>query len=58
MSVAIQQADGDYAAIVVSGANLDLDEAQVAGHAVMPSATAACWSCRTRSPRRPTGPPP
>ena len=30
MSVAIQQADGDYAAIVVSGANLELDEAHIA----------------------------
>jgi len=29
MSVALQQADGDYAAVVVSGANRDLDEAQV-----------------------------
>lgn len=30
MSVAIQQATGDYAAVVVSGANRDLDPAQVA----------------------------
>ena len=29
MSVALQQADGDYAAVVVSGANRDIDEAQV-----------------------------
>ena len=29
MSVAIQQAGGDYAAIVVSGANRDIDPAQV-----------------------------
>ena len=29
MSVAIEQADGDYAAIVVSGANRDIDAAQV-----------------------------
>ncbi|MEA2025095.1 MAG: PfkB family carbohydrate kinase, partial [Chloroflexota bacterium] len=29
MSVALQQADGDYAAVVVSGANLEIDEAQV-----------------------------
>jgi ribokinase len=33
MSVAIQQADGDYAAIVVSGANRDLDEASIRGSA-------------------------
>ena len=30
MSVAIQQADGDYVAVVVSGANRDIDEAQIA----------------------------
>jgi ribokinase len=30
MSVAIEQDDGDYAAIVVSGANLEIEEAQVA----------------------------
>lgn len=29
MSVALQQADGDYAAVVVSGANRDIDAAQV-----------------------------
>lgn len=33
MSVAIQQADGDYAAIVVSGANRELDGAAIAGAA-------------------------
>jgi ribokinase len=33
MSVALQQADGDYAAVVVSGANRELDEAQVAASA-------------------------
>ncbi len=30
MSVALQQADGDYAAVVVSGANREIDEGQVA----------------------------
>jgi ribokinase len=34
MSVAIQQADGDYAAIVVSGANLELGEAHIMDSAV------------------------
>jgi ribokinase len=33
MSVAIQQEDGDYAAIVVSGANRELDEAHIAASA-------------------------
>ena len=33
MSVAITQEDGDYAAVVVSGANRDLDAAQVAASA-------------------------
>lgn len=33
MSVAIEQADGDYAAVVVSGANREIDPAQVAASA-------------------------
>lgn len=33
MSVAIQQDSGDYAAVVVSGANRSIDEAQIAGSA-------------------------
>jgi ribokinase len=39
MSVALEQADGDYAAVVVSGANRQLDEARVAEAA---DAIAAC----------------
>jgi len=33
MSVALQEADGDYAAVVVSGANREIDEVQVADEA-------------------------
>lgn len=33
MSVALQEADGDYAAVVVSGANREIDETQVADEA-------------------------
>ncbi|MGD8485074.1 MAG: PfkB family carbohydrate kinase [Chloroflexota bacterium] len=40
MSVALQETDGDYAAVVVSGANREIDEAQVAEEA------AAIGRCR------------
>ena len=54
MSVAIQQAGGDYAAIVVSGANRDIDPAQVEASAAAIREQPGRCSSSTRSPRPPT----
>ncbi len=50
MSVAIVNEAGDYGAVIVSGANLDIDPDAIA----IPRAPAS-WCCRTRSPRASTG---
>jgi sugar/nucleoside kinase (ribokinase family) len=51
MSAAIVRNDGDYGAVIVSGANLRIPPDSLHGNGTS-SVEHACWSCRMKSPNQ------